>query len=359
MTARENQMGLYVNDRWQVNDKLTVNAGLRWEYYPLMSREDRGLEQLNLQTFNVALGGLGGNADDLGIKVSKGLFAPRLGAAYRINEDTVLRAGYGRTFNPLPWSRPMRGFYPLTIAYSDAGPNGFIPYGSLSNGIPGAPNPDIASGNVPLPSGVDMRWADANDSERGTIDSWNMFVERRLPGDLSLSAGYVGTATNNGYADLNLNYAENGGNVNRQFFTQAGTADILLWGARTKARYHALQMALNRPFKNGLLLKGAYTFSKALNEADDDGWVGLTWNQPSQIDRNYARAGYDRPHMLQLGFVYELPFFRDASGVVPMLLKAWQINGIGSWVSGTPFTVGGDNGLLQQRGGTQTANVSG
>jgi hypothetical protein len=271
----------------------------------------------------------------------------------------VVRAGYGRTFNPLPWSRPMRGFYPLTIAYSDAGPNGFIPYGSLSTGIPGAPNPDIASGNVPLPSGVDMRWADPNDSERGTIDSWNLFVERRLPGDLSLSAGYVGTATNNGYADLNLNYAENGGNVNRQFFSQAGTADILLWGARTKARYHSLQMALNRPFKNGLLLKGAYTFSKALNEADDDGWVGLTWNQPSQIGRNYARAGYDRPHMLQLGFVYELPWFRDASGVVPMLLKAWQINGIGSWVSGTPFTVGGDNSLLQQQGGTQTANVTG
>ncbi len=118
-------------------------------------------------------------------------------------------------------------------------------------------------------------------------------------------------------------------------------------------------MALNRPFKNGLLLKGAYTFSKALNEADDDGWVGLTWNQPSQIDRNYARAGYDRPHMLQMGFVYELPFFREASGVLPTILKAWQINGIGSWVSGTPFTVGGDNGLLQQAGGTQTANVTG
>ena len=67
-------------------------------------------------------------------------------------------------------------------------------------------------------------------------------------------------------------------------------------------------MAVNRPFKDGLLLKGAYTFSKALNETDDDGWVGLTWNQPSQIHRNYARAGFDRPHMLQMGFVYELPF---------------------------------------------------
>ena len=63
--------------------------------------------------------------------------------------------------------------------------------------------------------------------------------------------------------------------------------------------------------------------------------------------------------MLQLGFVYELPFAREASGVLPTLIKNWQINGIGSWVSGTPFTVGGDNGLLNQQGGQQTANVTG
>lgn len=360
MTGREDQYGLYINDRWQVNDKLTVNAGVRYEYYPLMSRESRGIEQLNLQTFNVALGGVGGNPEELnGLKPSKGLFAPRLGAAYRINDDTVVRAGYGRTFNPMPWSRPMRGFYPLTIAYTGAGPNGFIPYGTLAAGIPGAPNPDVASGNVPLPRGVDMRTPEPGNIERGTIDSWNIFVERRLPGDVSLSTGYVGTATNEGYADRQLNYADSGGNVNRQLFAQAGNASILSWGSRTKARYHSLQMALNRPFKNGLLLKGAYTFSKALNETDDDGWVGLTWNQPSQIGRNYARAGFDRPHMLQMGFVYELPFFKDSGGALYTLLGAWQVNGIASWVSGTPFSVGGDNGLLQQVGGFQSAQVTG
>ncbi len=120
-------------------------------------------------------------AKDLGIDVDKGLFAPRVGIAYRINENTVLRAGFGRTFNPLPWSRPMRGFYPLTIAYSDAGPNGFTPYGNIANGIPGAPNPDIASGTIPLPRGVAMRSADPEDVKRGHTDSWNIFVERRLP----------------------------------------------------------------------------------------------------------------------------------------------------------------------------------
>jgi outer membrane receptor protein involved in Fe transport len=360
MTGRENQYGLYAADRWQVNEKLTLNLGLRYEYYPLMSRADRGLEQLDYNTFNIKLGGLGGNPKDLGIKVDKGLIAPRLGVAYRINENTVLRAGYGRTFNPLPWSRPMRGFYPATISYSDAGAISFIPYGTLANGIPGAPNPNIASGNILLPRGVAMRSPDPNDVKRGSTHSWNMFLERRLVYDISVSAGYVGTATNEGYADINLNNAESGGNSNRRFATQAGTADILDWAARTRSRYHSLQMAVNRPFKGGFLLKGAYTFSKALNEADEDGWTGpLTWNQPSQLHRNYARAGFDRPHMLQMGFVYELPFARESSNPVAQVIKHWQVNGIASFLSGRPFTIGGDNGLLQQQGGTQTINVVG
>ncbi len=359
MTGRENQFGLYVSDRWQANEKLTINLGLRYEYYPLMSRADRGLELLNYDTFMIQLGGVGGNSEDLGIEVDKALFAPRLGLAYRIDENTVLRTGYGKTFNPLPWSRPLRGFYPATIAYSGGGANSFTPYGAVAAGIPGAPNPDISSGTILLPRGVDMRSPDPNDVKRGSTESWNLFLERRIPLDLIVSAGYVGTRTNGGYADLNLNYAESGGNANRQLFAKAGTASIYEWAARTRARYHSLQMALNRPFKGGLLLKGAYTFSKAMNETDDDGWVGLTWSQPSQRDRNYALAGYDRPHMLQMGFVYELPFAKSSSNPVAQIVKNWQINGIASWLSGTPFSVGGDNGLLQQQGGFQSINVTG
>ena len=358
LSGRENQYGVYAADRWQITEKLTVNLGLRYEYYPLMSRQDRGIELLDLNTFNVRLGGLGGNPDDLGIKVSNSLFAPRFGAAYRLNDSTVFRAGYGRTFTPLPWSRPMRGRFPLTIAYSAAGPNGFIPYGNVAAGIGPAPNPDISSGNVPLPRGVDMTSPDPDNAERGAIQSWNAFVERRLPLDISVSVGYVGTRTDGQYATRNLNYAESGGNANRQLFAQAGSATINVFASSSKTRYHALQVAVNRPYKNGLLLKGAYTLSQAKNEGDDDG-AGYTWPQPSQFHRNFALAGYDRPHMLQLGFMYELPFARDKSGVVSQLVKNWQINGIASWLSGTPFTIGGDNGLLQQQGGSQTINVTG
>ncbi len=359
MTGRENQFGLYVADRWQVNEKLTVNLGLRYEYYPLMSRANRGLELLNYDTFNIQLGGLGGNPKDLGMEVDKALFAPRLGLAYRINEETVFRAGYGKTFNPMPWSRPIRGFYPATIAYRDASSNGFTPYGDIANGIPAAPNPDLSGGNVLLPRGVDMRSPDPDDIKRGSTQSWNMFIERRIGLDVSVSAGYVGTRTDDGYADINRNYAESGGNNNRVLAARAGTASILDWAARTRSRYHALQMSVNRPFKNGFLLKGAYTFSKAMNEIDDDGWATLAWSQPSQLHRNYALAGYDRPHMLQMGFVYELPFARNSTNPVAYIVKNWQVNGIASYLSGRPFSVAGDNGQLLQQAGMQTINVTG
>jgi hypothetical protein len=360
LSGRENQYGLYVADRWQASHKLTVNAGLRYEYYPLMQRQTRGIELLDIPTYTVRLGGVGDNPIDLGLKVSKTLFAPRVGVAYRLDEKTVLRSGYGKTFDPFPWTRPMRGRFPLTIAHSDASPNGYVPYGNLSKGIPLAPNPDVSSGTVRLPRGVDMTTPDPNHVERGATQSYNVTVERRLPLDIITSVAYVGTRTDGTYTTRNLNYAESGGNPNRKLFAQAGTANISVLAGNAKSRYNALQLAVNRPFKNGFLLKGAYTLSKAMDDTsnDDDGGSYL-WSQESQLSRNYAVAGFDRTHVLQMGFVYELPFARTSSSPWAIIVKDWQVNGIGSWLSGKPFTIGGDNGPLNQQAGQQTINVTG
>ncbi len=101
-----------------------------------------------------------------------------------------------------------------------------------------------------------------------------------------------------------------GGTASRPFVANGmdRTNAVLLWGPFAKSRYHSLQVAINRPFKNGLMLKGAYTLSRAKNEVDDDGWSQLTWSAPSQRSRNYALAGYDRPQMFNMAFVYELPY---------------------------------------------------
>jgi hypothetical protein len=203
-----------------------------------------------------------------------------------------------------------------------------------------------------------MDTPDPNHVERGATQSYNVVVERRLPLDIITSVGYVGTQTNGTYTVRDLNYAESGGNPARLLFTQAGTAAIRVLSGIGKARYNALQVGVNRPFKNGFLLKGAYTLSRALNNTDDDGG-GFTWNQESQLGRNFAPAGFDRTHVLQMGFAYEIPFARTSSNPWALIVKDWQVNGIASWLSGKPFTIAGDNGLLQQQGGQQTINVIG
>jgi len=93
---------------------------------------------------------------------------------------------------------------------------------------------------------------------------------------------------------------------------------------------------------------------------DDDGWAGLSFNTPSQIPRNRALAGYDRTHIFQLGWVYELPFGGGKSlanhGVPKLVLGNWQVNGVGALYSGTPFTVGASGAQLNAPGNSQTAD---
>jgi hypothetical protein len=374
MTTREWQNGLYARDRWTVNNRFTVDLGLRYEYYPLMTRADRGIERIEgandlastrqLQSLNVLLGGLGNIPKDLGIKVSKTLFAPRLGTVYRLNDNTVFRTGYGITYNPLPFSRPLRGFYPLTLAadYFAADPYGWAT--TLDQGIPDVVGPNLSSGRIPLPNAYLMR-SPAADVSRSRIHSWNVAFERRLPYQIAVDVAYVGTAKNGGFADIDANASDvpGGGVESQPFYNSLGrTNAVLLWGPITKSRYHSLQVAINRPMTNGLMLKGAYTLSRAKNETDDDGWAQLMWNGPSLRSRNYALAGYDRPQIFQMAFVYELPYkTRGGSGnkATRAVLGDWQINGIYSAIAGTPFTITASGADLNMPGNPQTANLNG
>ena len=346
MTGREWQSAIYVRDRWNVNEKLTFSLGVRTEFYPLMTRKDHGIERLDYDTYTVLIGGLGDVPKDVGINLKTMYFAPRLGGIYRLTENSVVRAGYGRTINPLPWSRPMRGSFPYDINFNQSAEQfGWV--GTLENGIPPVPVPDTSSGRVVLPRGVFMRSPNPNEVDRGIIQQWNVAYEYRMPWDISTEIAYVGTRTDGGYADLNLNVGTpGGGNAALPYFAQAGTTAITDWAARTKSRYHALQVAINRPFKNGLALKGAYTLSRAKNMADEDGWTGLTWNSPLMYDQNYALAGFDRTHIFQMGWVWEIPFLKNSQSAVAKTVGGWQLNGIFAAFSGTPYSIGGSNTAL-------------
>ena len=211
-TNREWQFGWYVRDRWQVTHRLTINVGLRYEYYPLISRADRGIERWDPATNLVYMGGVGNNPKNVGITTSKRLFAPRVGFAYRLTENTVVRSGYGITYDPLPFSRPLRGMYPATIGstFVSSGPYTWVD--TLDKGIPAIGIPDTSTGVIQLPPTVDMgpRSAWGGPLHRGYIQSWNLTVERKLPGNISASAAYVGTQTVHQMIDLDINAAPPG-----------------------------------------------------------------------------------------------------------------------------------------------------
>jgi hypothetical protein len=367
MTGREWQQALYIRDNWTVSPKLTLNLGLRWEYYPIMTRADgRGLERLDLNTLEVILGGRGGNEKSVGLEPSLDNFAPRVGAVYRMNDRTVFRTGYGITYNAMGWARPLRGDqeYPVTIFSNFTQPETFGYYNRLEQGIPLIIGPDQSTGRVPLPNAAGMVTPEVGNIDRGRVQTWNVAFERQLPWHVTMDVAYVGAKGDGGYAwiDINLPTTYGGGAASRPYFSTFGRQNaILSWGQRLDTEYNSLQVAFNRSFNRGFMIKGAYTLSKSMNESDNDGRTGLSgWEHPNEQWRNWAVAGFDRTHNLQLGFVYQLPWQNQGNGysnVGAAIIQDWQINGVVAAFSGTPFTVTADGTSLNTPGTTQIANL--
>ena len=363
MTGREWQFGWYVRDRWQLKRNLTLNLGVRYELYPIVERSHTGLGRYDLDTNQIIIGGVNGIDENAGVSNSHKMFAPRVGLAYRLGNSTVIRTGYGISYDPLPMSRVFRDPYPLTIVQNFVSSNSFIPYASLANGIPALSVPDLTSGRATVPtSAVISRSPFPGLLHRGYIQSYNFTLERQLPGSFVASVAYVGTATTHQFVDHEMNAGFPGsGTAGLPLFQQWGrNVSTLFEDGWLSSHYNALQVSFNRRFSSGLLIKGAYTYSKAIDMADDDGRVGLLFNWAPMLYRNEAVAGFDIPHNFQIGWVYELPFGKNKeylrSGPGAWILGGWQINGTLSAYSGTPFTVTASGASLNAPNNSQTAD---
>lgn len=222
--------------------------------------------------------------------------------------------------------------------------------------------PDISKGRIPLPSSDEMGYPVANrELHRGYIQSWNFIIERKLPGQVVASVGYIGTASVNGFAFLDINASQipGSGDAGRPLFAKFGrTATTREWDGRTHSNYHSLQSTINRRVSGGLFLQGAYTYSRAIDQADYSDWTGFRWNALSVFDRNRAAASHNVPHIFQLGYLYELPFGSKkrwvTSGAGAAALGGWQINGIFSAYQGRPFTLSASGAALNMPGNQQT-----
>jgi len=360
-TGREWQFGWYARDRWQVSRNLTVTIGLRYELYPLMTRAGYGIEQYNPSTNLVSMGGRGTVPENAGISVSHTLFAPRIGIAYRLGDKTVIRAGYGINYDPQPFSRSLRGWYPIVVNFATVAPNGYSWGTTLSQGVPNTVGPNVSTGIVPLPGNASERSPNSY-IHRGYEQSYNFTIERKLPLNLITSVAYVGSHSVHLLADYDINAGYPGsGTAGLPYYAAYGrTISTLMWDGYLSSEYNSLQVAVNRSFAQGLLIKGAYTYSKAIDYTDADGWAAVGWNWAPVFQRNRADAGFDRRQVLQLGWVYELPLGQGKmlaqTGIAKMLFGGWNVNGIISAYTGTPFTVTSPGSSLNAPDNTQTAN---
>jgi hypothetical protein len=160
---------------------------------------------------------------------------------------------------------------------------------------------------------------------------------------------------------VNINAAAPGtGKAGQPLFALFGNASTISELRPIDAsKYNALQVRADH--RAGDATFGvAYTFSKALDASDNEQGSGLTWNWGPVLHRNYALAGFDRTHNFQLFGNYALPFGTGKSylthGMAAALAGNWQINGILSRTSGTPFTVSSAATSLNAPGNSQTAN---
>jgi hypothetical protein len=360
ITTRNLASGYYIRDQWQATRNLTLTLGLRYEYYPMPTRKDRGMELYNPDTNLMEIGGIGPVPTDLGVQMSKTLFSPRLGLAYRLRNKWVFRSGFGINTDPYPLARPLRTNYPILIATNIASPNSFQPVSRTEDGIPPIVFPSLEGGRIPIPGNVTVRTLD-REFKRGYVESFNFMIQRELKFGFVGQIGYVGTRGIRQMAFQELNYAEPGDGtagrvLNRRFGRNASTLVVRPFGT---ANYNALQAQATRRFANGFQVQASYTWSKAISWADEAD-SSLSFNAPSQLARNRSLTNYDRTHNLQTGWTAELPFGQGKpwaqQGFAKHVFGGWQLNGIFSAYSGTPFTVTAAGTSLNAPGNTQTAD---
>ncbi|MCU1323830.1 MAG: TonB-dependent receptor plug [Acidobacteriaceae bacterium] len=362
ISETEWQYGFYAQDQWQASHRLTLTYGLRWELYPIMS----GMDRYDFTTNRTVLGGTNGQPTGAGSNSSKLQFAPRFGFAYRMNDKTVFRGGYGISIDPYPFTRAMRDPYPVTIAQTVNANNSYVAAGNFVTGIPGFATvaPVIASdGTAALPLSAYTKTLPAGTFRRGYVESMNLTVERSLPAGFNLTASYVGTQTirQTTYLEANAGQTPGLGAAGQPLYTAFGrNAETQVILPYSTAHYDGLQFSLKHPFKHGVLLTASYTFSKSIDEASDDDSVPL-FNAAAYQYRNRAVSDFDRRQVFDTGFTAELPFgkghaFLREPGLASALAGGWKVNAVISKYTGLPFTPVASATSLNAAFNTQVAN---
>ncbi len=361
-TFRQTQIFTYIQDKWQVSPKLTLDFGLRHEMYqPPTAQWPGGFSNYNPDTNSLELAGLGNIPKNMGLQNDIRNFAPRVGVAYRMNQLTVIRGGYGITVDPSYPDDKWAFNYPVKQNNAYNADNTYSSVLSMAAGFP-APLPVAlpSSGIIPNAPAQNYLYIPKN-MRQGYLQAWNVTVQRKLPGKFVFEAGYVANHAVGTISGRNINASEVPGSgaagqpLNIKFGRRASTSMWIPVGAN----YNSLQVKFDRRFANGFALTTAYTYGKAINLADNNGGFSNQIN----LKQNRARAGFDRTHTWVQSFIYDLPFGPNKpllqTGVGRWLLGDWQANGIFSIYSGTPLGISYSATTLNAPGNSNRPDVNG
>ncbi|HXE91670.1 MAG TPA: TonB-dependent receptor [Terriglobales bacterium] len=392
---RQKRWFFYGQDTWRATPKLTVNVGLRWEiYFPesVTGPEKGGF--LDLETGQIRVAGVGGIQSNMNVQNSLSNFAPRLGLAYQITPKTILRMGYGRSFDigvfgSIFGHAVTQNLPVLPIQENDAGTANAQEFNlSAPGGVPGVAPPVIPSDGLITLSDRIFQRARPNQMRLPTVDAWNITIQREITPTLTVELAYVGNKGTHVFAGdgpaFNVNQATVEGfaagvprSLRLLFFnrypfqsvnpaTGACTAvadpgpngvidtppggdlagddvgfcwgqSIDFFGNLADNNYNALQMRVEKRFSKGYQFLAHYTWAQAFNEDGD--------YFPIDPRVNYGPNNFNRRHVFVFTNLVELPFGRgkkfgnDVSRGLDYLIGGWQISTVTNWSSGLPFSV--------------------
>lgn len=380
---RQNRWGAYFQDEWRATRKLTINMGLRWDFFQVPHDINGKWRSLRLDILSTATDGRqlptmvpkpGENFDFYA--TDNRYFMPRVGLAYRATEKWVVRMGGGWFVN----AQQMNNMTILSLQPPFSGTNGWNlvdqsaqilsyqyagqTYTQQTRRI--TPGSQVLTLDDPFP-GQGTVAARTNvllfppDNKSSTVVQWSFDIQRALPGRIFMTVGYVGSKTShldNTWANFNNPDPSTNTDINARRPYQAyvaqgeGDAARLLGNIRyldsnANANYHALQVQADKRYAHGLTVGLAYTYGKALGEGygrnDPAGNVNSVYQDPRNRRANRGRYGFDVTHNAVINYVYELPIFSRSTGLLKAVLGGWQTSGIVTLRTGFPFSLTGGN----------------
>jgi len=339
--VRQNLYFGYLQDDFRLNDKLTLNLGLRYEYGTPQWETDDVLSNFDPESLTMIAARDGGIYERALVDPDRNNFGPRLGFAWSLDDKTVVRGGYGISY--IHFHRAgagnmlmINGPQVINAVVSQSSPTAptFRP---TEAGYP-AGLTDPATFN-PLVANITYMPRDYKSAE---VHSWFLNVQRELAPGAVLDVAYVENRGKNML--LFANYNQSAPNNAQGSLSLAARRPIPGWGDITyayddgKSEYRALQVRFESRLKFGLTLLSSFTWSRAL----DNGAGSLespNGDSPAPQDfynlgADYSYSAYDQPYNSTTSLVWELPFGKgrrfmsDASGLAEAILGGWQVSGI-------------------------------